>query len=102
MPLDDPQIVVQSFKAAKELIKRGSLSPDDKAILESYPAETYQHKDSPGGKDESKSGEFNLLFYAVKARNQDALDIILPRSNVLWQNSIGMFIVHNKKVKEKF
>ena len=47
MPLDDSQIVVQSFEAGKELIKSGILSADDKAILGSYPQETYQHKDSP-------------------------------------------------------
>ena len=47
MALDDSQIVVQSFAAGKELIKRGSLSADDKAILGSYPQETYHHKDSP-------------------------------------------------------
>ena len=47
MALDDSQILVQSFSAAKELIKRGSLSADDKVILGSYPQETYHHKDSP-------------------------------------------------------
>ena len=47
MALDDSQIVAQSFAAAKELIKSGSLSADEKAILGSYPPETYQHKDSP-------------------------------------------------------
>ena len=114
MALDDSQILVQSFTAAKELIKRGSLSADDKVILGSYPQETYHHKDSPvlkqtswfldctnllshfvhvdtqGGKDESKEGEFNLLFYAIKTRNYDAFTEILPRSDVSWQNSIGV------------
>ena len=44
-----------------------------------------------GGKDESKEGEFNLLFYAIKTRNHDAFTEILPKSNVSWQNSIGVF-----------
>ena len=52
MALDDSHIVVQSFAAAKELIKRGSLSADDKAILGSYPQETYHHKDSPVSKQD--------------------------------------------------
>ena len=38
-----------------------------------------------------KEGEFNLLFYAINARNKDAVSIILPRSSVGWQNSSGIF-----------
>ena len=49
--MDDTQILVQSFTAAKEFVKRGSLSADDKAILASYPQETYQHNDSPVSKE---------------------------------------------------
>ena len=47
MALDDTQILVQSFIAAKEFVQRGSLSADDKVILASYPAEIYHHKDLP-------------------------------------------------------
>ena len=39
-----------------------------------------------------KEGEFNLLFYAINARNKDAVSIILPKSGVDWQNSSGSFI----------
>ena len=122
-------VVVQNFDAAKELIKRGSLSADDKAILGSYPQETYHHKDSPvskqdhgqfldstykcchthiytntyiyvvtqGGQDQYKEGEFNLLFYAIKTRNHDAFEVVLPKSDVLWQNSIGMLFSRRPK-----
>ena len=44
-----------------------------------------------GGKDESKEGEFNLLFYAIKTRNHDAFAVVLQKSDFRWQNSIGVF-----------
>ena len=55
---------------------------------------------SQGGKDE---GEFNLLFHSIKTKNQDAFEIVLPKSKVGWTNSIGMFslvIFATKKSEE--
>ena len=50
-----------------------------------------------GGKDEYKEGEFNLLFYAIKTRNHDAFEVVLPKSDVLWQNSIGVLFSLQKE-----
>ena len=47
MALDDSQILVESYTAAKGFVRNGSLSADDKAILESYPREIFDHKDLP-------------------------------------------------------
>ena len=46
MALDDPQIIVQSFNAAKDLVKKGNLSADDKTKLEAFPPEIFNHSDS--------------------------------------------------------
>ena len=47
MALDDPQIIVQSFNAAKDLVKRGNPSADNKTKLEAFPQEIFDHSDSP-------------------------------------------------------
>ena len=41
MALDDSQIARQNFEAAKSFVKRGSLTADEKAILESFPQEVF-------------------------------------------------------------
>ena len=103
MALDDSQIAKQNFEAAKNFVKRGSLTADEKAILESFPPEVFCHTDPSVEKQTDKikglwlyqgkkEGEFNLLFYAINARNKDAVSIILPKSGVDWQNSSGSFI----------
>ena len=103
MALDDSQIAKQNFEAAKNFVKRGSLTADEKAILESFPPEVFSQTDPSVEKQTDKikglwlyqgkkEGEFNLLFYAINARNKDAVSIILPKSSVGWQNSSGSFI----------
>ena len=103
MALDDSQIARQNFEAAKNFVKRGSLTADEKAILESFPPEVFSQTDPSVEKQTDKikgwwlyqgkkEGEFNLLFYAINARNKDAVSIILPKSGVDWQNSSGSFI----------
>ena len=102
MALDDSQIAKQNFEAAKNFVKRGSLTADEKAILESFPPEVFSQTDPSVEKQTDKikglwlyqgkkEGEFNLLFYAINARNKDAVLIILPKSDVGWQNSSGIF-----------
>ena len=58
---------------------------------------TYIYVVTQGGKDENKEGEFNLLFYAIKTRNHDAFEVVLPKSDVLWQNSIGVLFSLQKE-----
>ena len=45
MALDDSQIARQNFEAAKNFVKRGSLTADEKAILESFPEEVFSQTD---------------------------------------------------------
>ena len=45
MALDDSQIAKQNFEAAKNFVKRGSLTADEKAILESFPPEVFSQTD---------------------------------------------------------
>ena len=45
MALDDSQIARQNFEAAKSFVKRGSLTADEKAILESFPQEVFSQTD---------------------------------------------------------
>ena len=56
-----------------------------------------EHVVTQGGKDESKEGDFNLLFYAIKTRNDGAFAVVLPKSDVRWQNSIGVFLLFTKR-----
>ena len=42
---DDSQIARQNFEAAKNFVKRGSLTADEKAILESFPPEVFSKTD---------------------------------------------------------
>ena len=70
MALDDRQILVQSFTAAKEFIKRGILSADDKAIFASYPAEIYHHKDLPVSRKADKQFLDCIVVTGRKRRKQ--------------------------------
>ena len=45
MALDDSQIARQNFEAAKNFVNRGSLTADEKVILESFPQEVFCHTD---------------------------------------------------------
>ena len=45
MALDDSQIARQNFEAAKNFVKRGSLTAEEKAILESFPQEVFSQTD---------------------------------------------------------
>ena len=45
MALDDSQIARQNFEAAKNFVKRGSLTADERAILESFPQEVFSQTD---------------------------------------------------------
>ena len=47
MVLDDAQILVESYSAAKGFVRNGSLSADDKAILGGYQQEIFNHTDLP-------------------------------------------------------
>ena len=109
MALDDSQKLTATFEAAKALVKKGSLTADEETILELFPQEIFDQTDllvwthfaeeikfdtfdfTQGDKDVSGDGEFNLLFYSIKTRSKDAFDIVPPRSNVCWQNSLGIF-----------
>ena len=47
MVLDDAQILVENYSAAKSFVRNGSLSADDKAILGGYQQEIFNHTDLP-------------------------------------------------------
>ena len=53
MALDDAQILVESYSAAKRFVRNGSLSADDKAILGGYEQEIFNHTEPSVGEKSS-------------------------------------------------
>ena len=69
MALDDAQILVESYSAAKSFVRNGSLSADDKAILGGYEQEIFNHTEATV----RKKFRFWILKVVIHTRRKEKM-----------------------------